>query len=295
MSAQRLALGTVQLGLPYGIANRSGQMDAATSASLLSAARRAGVDTLDTAAAYGDSERRLGEIGVQAWRVVTKLPPAMPDGGDAATWVESALRASLERLCLPRVHALLMHRSEPLLGSQGPALVRGLELVRAAGLVERVGVSIYDPSELEALWPHFRPDIVQVPLNILDRRLISSGWSERLVEAGVEVHVRSVFLQGLLLMAPHERPTAFGRWERLWQAWDAWLDESRQTRLRACLGFVLAQPGIARAVVGVDDAVQLNGILAATEQAEAQAGSAIPTDLVCDDLDLINPARWQAA
>ena len=216
--SSRIALGTVQFGLSYGIANRFGQVSRKEAARDPAHALAAGLDTLDTAIAYGDSELQLGEIGVQQWQVISKLP-ALPDAcTDVAGWVRDSVRGSLQRLRVPRLHGMLVHRSQDLLGSHGDALRRGLAAVKDAGMVEAVGVSVYAPEELEALESCMRLELVQLPLSIVDRRFVSSGWLTRLQRAGTRVHARSVFLQGLLLMDATARPARFNRWQRLWDA-----------------------------------------------------------------------------
>ena len=143
------------------------------------------------------------------------------------------------------------HRPEQLLSTQGDALYRALATLKDQGKIEKVGISIYSPDELDAIWPHFQFDLVQAPFNIIDRRLAASGWLTRLHQVKTEVHIRSVFLQGLLLMQAANRPATFNRWQPLWDQWHHWLDNQVLT-LEACMGFVLSEPKIDRVVVGVD-------------------------------------------
>jgi aryl-alcohol dehydrogenase-like predicted oxidoreductase len=283
----RLALGTVQFGLPYGIANKCGQVSEAETRAILEHARAAGIVMLDTAIAYGESERRLGEFGVEDWHVVSKLPP-IPAGAEVRAWVGTSVRGSLARLKLPKLHALLLHRSEELRGIKGDLLYSALIDVKHNGLVDKIGVSIYNPCELDALMPRFSLDIVQAPFNVLDQRIATSGWLRRLYGQGIDVHVRSVFLQGLLLMTRERRPERFRKWESIWDAWHAWLDEQRLTPLQACLGFALAQSEIAQIVVGVDSKAQLQEVLANN----APIDVAPPSTVISTHPDLINPSSW---
>jgi aryl-alcohol dehydrogenase-like predicted oxidoreductase len=287
----KLALGTVQFGLRYGVANTSGQVAPAAIAAILLRARQAGIDTLDTAIAYGDSETRLGDVGMESWRVVTKLP-ALPDGvADVFEWVESQVRGSLQRLKLARVDGLLLHKTSDCLGPHGATYVRALNELKARGWVRSAGISIYDPAELDALWPVWQPDIVQAPCNVLDRRLIQSGWLEKLRQAGVRLHIRSVFLQGLLLLPKARRPDSFSTWATLLDRWLDWCVEHEVTPPQAALGFILSLPGVERLVVGVDSGAQLDEILAATN-----AEVAVPPDDLCSrDRALIEPSRWKLA
>lgn len=286
----KLALGTAQFGLAYGIANQAGQVSRQEVERIVHRARAAGLTMLDTAMGYGDSEQRLGAIGMRDWHVVSKLPAIPGDCEDVGRWVSGAVEQSLQRLGVDRLYALLLHRPGELLEQRGAELYAALQSVRRAGLVERIGASIYAPSELDLLVPRFAFDVVQAPLNVVDARLIESGWLQRLARHGTEVHVRSVFLQGLLLMPPEARPVKFGRWSRLLESYDRWLARTGHTAAQACLGYVLGFPDVARVVIGVDTAAQLDQLVAAA----SASGVDVPVQLRCDDVDLINPARWAA-
>lgn len=285
----RLALGTVQFGLAYGVANQAGrQVSRDEAAAILDLAWSSGMDTLDTAIAYGESEQRLGEIGVERWQIVSKLP-AMPAAcPDVSDWMHKAVADVLKRLGKAHLRGLLLHRPQELLEQNGQALYDALGSLKQCGLVEKVGISIYDPQELDVLMPRYRFDLVQAPFNVLDRRMITSNWLAMLKQSGTEVHVRSVFLQGLLLMNASNRPPRFKKWDKLWDTWHQWLADSRLSPLQASLGFALAQAGIDRVIVGVDTVHQLEGILSA---ANAPMPS-LPDELNCEDIDLINPSRW---
>jgi len=284
----RLALGTVQFGMAYGIANQAGQVGRDETAAILDHAWAAGFDTLDTAIAYGESEQRLGEIGVSQWQVVSKLPAIPESCTDVAAWVQESILGSLGRLRIPRLRGLLLHRPQQLLGSQGDALYRALVANKDQGKVEKIGISIYGPDELDAIWPRYQFDLVQAPFNIMDRRLTTSGWLARLHQASTEIHIRSVFLQGLLLMEAAKRPTAFNRWEPLWQQWHRWLLTQKLTPLQACLGFVMLHPEIHRIVVGVNGVQQLREIEAASRMSVMD----LPGEFEGVSAELINPSKW---
>jgi aryl-alcohol dehydrogenase-like predicted oxidoreductase len=285
----RLALGTVQFGMEYGVTNCSGQVGTDDVIEILGSARDSGIDTLDTAIAYGESEARLGEAGVTGFQVVTKLPPMPAAVEDPYAWAFRELRGSLSRLQVPSVYGLLLHRSEILTGAHGPAIVQAMLEIKSKGLAEKIGVSIYAPEELERVFKVVSVDLVQAPLNFLDRRLIDSGWAAQLKDRGVELHARSPFLQGLLLMPGAARPLQFAKWSPLWQRWDSWLKETCQTPLQAALGFVLAQPEVDRFVFGVDGIAQLEEVLLAAQS----KGVPVPDDLRSGDPELINPSNWQ--
>ncbi|HZL30512.1 MAG TPA: aldo/keto reductase [Pseudolabrys sp.] len=285
---RRFALGTVQFGLAYGIANEAGQVSFAEAAKIVALATEGGIDTVDTAIGYGDSERYLGEIGMTGFNVVTKLSP-MPAGLiDVAAWVNAQIDASVARLGIAQVHGVLLHRPQELLGPNGQALFKALCGLKEKSLTRKIGVSIYSPAELESLTAKFRFDLVQAPLNLLDRRLATTGWLQRLKDHAIEVHTRSAFLQGLLLLPRHGIPAKFVRWNGLWDRWHAWLESHKEGAVRACLAYPLSLPGVDRIIIGTDSAEQLQNILTSATLASKVR---LP-DLACDDEDLINPARW---
>lgn len=286
----RLALGTAQFGSSYGVANRTGAVSERELSAILETAKAAGLTVLDTAALYGNAESRLGEAGVNGWRIVTKLPPLPADAGDIEQWALNAIHDSLARLRQPSVFGLLLHRANDLRGPRAAELYAALSVAKKQGLVSKIGVSIYSPSELDDLPSTFKFDLVQAPLNVFDRRLVSSGWLDRLAGEGAEVHARSVFLQGLLLMRSADRPAYFARWSPQLAAWTSWFESHHLTAEKACLDFVLSHPSIAQVVIGVDTVSQLRDLIAA---ANAPAAALAPSTLAVDDAGLIEPFRWK--
>lgn len=288
---KRIALGTANfcLSSSYGINNSKVSIDQV--AQILKLASSAGVDTLDTAIAYDGSEQCLGEIGVSSWKVISKLPEIPVDTADISSWVEQSVYESLQRLQISQLYGLLLHRPNQLLSPQGKVLYQSLNLIKKQGLVKKIGVSIYHPNDLELLCNNFSFDLIQSPFNVLDRNLEKSGWLHKLKKLGIEIHVRSVFLQGLLLMKPLTRPSYFNRWKPLWDEWEQWLVNAELTPLQGCLGYVLSNPNIDRVIVGIDSREQLQEILTA---ATTTGTIPLPPDtLYCNDPNLINPALWK--
>jgi|TARA_Y100001949_G_scaffold168132_1_gene166519 hypothetical protein len=288
MLSSKLALGTAQFGLDYGISNKSGKISQENAVGLLSYAKNKGINTIDTAVAYGNSEQVLGSIGIDGWEIITKLP-ALPEGeADIESWVDRQIDGSLGRLGVNSVYGLLLHRPQQLLGPFGHKLIIALERLKRQGVVKKIGVSIYQPEELDLIYKVMDLDLVQSPLNILDRRLIDSGWLARLKALGVEVHARSVFMQGLLLMSAAQRPEKFERWQSIWIEWDRWLVSNEVDPVVACLGFALSESFVDKIVVGVENSAQLESLIRALGVSLPK----VPASISSQDLDLLNPARW---
>ena len=287
----RIGLGTVQWGVDYGVANRDGRTPPAEVARIVAAGRAAGLRMLDTAALYGEAESVLGEQDLGGLQVVTKTPRYVhaPITAADADDLKATLDRSLTRLRLSSVHGLLAHHADDLLVPGGERLIDALLSLREAGKVERIGVSVYDGDQIAAVLERFTPDLVQLPLNVFDQRLIADGSLARLAALGVDIHVRSVFLQGLLLMPPDSVPAWFDPWRDALCAWHAACAARQVLPQQAALAFVCDLPEVGCCLIGVQSRAQLEQSLAGLDAAPAL--DAAP--FACSDPALLNPVNWR--
>jgi aryl-alcohol dehydrogenase-like predicted oxidoreductase len=296
-AAGRLALGTVQWGMPYGISNRSGLPSADTVSELLSDARAAGVNLLDTAWAYGKAESVLGEkkAAQSGFLLVTKTRPLRGTNlgpQDAAAMVVEAFRESLEKLGAQAVYGLLVHHADDLLGACGDAVWAALQELQSEGLVRKIGCSLYSPQQFFDLRARYAMELVQLPYSIYDQRYVTSGMADVTQEQNVEVHVRSAFLQGILLSRPEQLLPGFAsvrdHHQALWCAYES----LGLSAVRATIGFCMACPGIDRVVVGCEDRRQLTEILAAASGPLPVGAVNSLAQLAVHDEAILNPGRW---
>lgn len=288
---EKLGLGTVQWGVAYGISNQVGKTDPDEVREILSAARRAGVKVLDTASLYGDAESVLGANRLESFKIITKTPRF------ATRFIEDqhvdqmfyTFNRSLEKLVVDRVDGLLAHHAQDILADGGERLVAGMERLKGRGKVSKIGVSIYDGEQLDGLLRRFTPDLVQLPLNVFDQRLIHSGWLQRLHDRGVEIHVRSVFLQGLLLMPLENIPTYFEPIRSLLARWHAAAQEQGMSLVQAALAFVRDLPEVDHVLIGVESVSQFQACL----QDFSTPASFDAAGLACDHPAFVNPVLWR--
>ncbi len=202
-----LCLGTVQLGMKYGVNNELGrQPTLEESYAILQGALDMGIYCFDTASAYGTAETVLGEFGLpkrydisqRSTRVISKLRPNCPD--DAET-VLKEIGDSLSRLHAKNLYGYMLHRFSDLFCK---GIMGGLIRARDEGLVNHIGVSVYEPQEAIDVLLDGRLDMIQIPYNALDMRLDRNGFFTMAKERRIEIYARSAFLQGLLLMAPEQ-------------------------------------------------------------------------------------------
>ena len=244
-----LGLGTVQFGLPYGFTNASGQVAEAEVTDILQYAMGSGSSTLDTASEYGTSELVLGNVGVSSFEVVTKFPAQIP-AENPTSWAISSVASSLRRLRVPNIHAMLFHRPEHVSAFDPDSLQSCIDELKLVGYVQKVGVSVYSPSDLHDVLQVFTPDIVQLPYNAFDQRFRTSGWLDRLSALNVDVHIRSVFLQGVLLEGLDRLPVRFKRWDDQIEHWSHVCEDFGGDRIAVALAAV-KHPAINRFFVGL--------------------------------------------
>jgi aryl-alcohol dehydrogenase-like predicted oxidoreductase len=292
--AARLVLGTAQFGMAYGITNRRGQVSETEAAQILAEACAAGITTVDTAGGYGASEAVLGKClaDFPDIAVITKTPAVAGDAVTAADVdaVRAGLEQSLARLRRPQLGALLLHHGRDLMRPGGERLAQALVTLKSEKLAACIGVSIYDGAELDGVLTHFNPDIVQLPLNLFDQRLIRSGHIARLQAAGIEIHARSPFLQGLLLADAASLHPYFAPFRPHFARYVAFLTKSGLTPLQASLGFALNKSGADRVVTGVAGLNELREILEATRALPEMLPAM--TELALDEPALVDPRKW---
>lgn len=244
MKINKLALGTVQFGLDYGIANKRGKTPFREIKSILELCRNNGISLLDTASAYGDAEHLMGVAGIADFKVVSKF---LPNSGKDA--LEKQLAATLLNLKTEQLYGYLAHRPVELL--KQPWEWTLLQEKKASGTIQKLGFSLEKPTDLHALLDNdLIPDLIQVPYNYLDRRFEAD--LEILKKEGIEIHARSSFLQGLLFMDPQQLSSFFEPIKPV-------LADLKKTPnlIGELLNFVIASGLVDRVIIGVESLAQL--------------------------------------
>ena len=289
----KLGLGTVQFGLPYGISNKSGQVSAAEVNKILLLAASSGINVIDTAACYGNSESVLGANLplVHDFSIVTKTLPLKTNkiGLEDVAKVEAGFYNSLHQLGQSSVHGLLIHHSADLLNPGGDYLYSALKRWKSEGLVKKIGVSVYDKEEVDRLFERYTFDIVQLPLNVFDQRLVQDGTLQWLYQESVEIHVRSAFLQGLLLMPTTSLPPYFMNLKSHHAAYYKVLEQAEISPLEGALGYLHNQPQISSVLIGVETSMQLQQCLLAARNIPALDFSSF----AIDKSKILDPRNWR--
>ena len=285
----RIVLGGAQLGLPYGILNGGETLSSEEVARILDTAVDHGIDSIDTAIAYGQSESVIGETAQNRFNIISKLPPLPSEVSNVSEWVHMQVDASLARLNCKSLDALLLHRPQDLVEQHGAELYAAINSLKIKKIIQRFGISIYAPDELDGIIGKLDINVVQAPLNVFDRRIL--GVIDQLTARNIEVHVRSVFLQGVLIVSPKDRPQRFQPWSEHFAQFDTWVHSTGLSAMACCLGFALQQPGVAKLVIGTTSAESLTEIMNSVPNIHLE----VPADLQSSSEQLIDPRVWGVA
>ena len=278
----KLALGTAQFGLDYGVTNSEGKVQVEEVELILGCAKENSINTLDTAASYGNSEEVLGSIGISDFQIITKTIP-LKNGVDE---VIKHFQQSLTFLNKSSVNGLLIHNVNEIEHKNFNTLFKELTELKRQGLVNKIGFSIYTPEQVDFLLKNFDFDLIQVPFNIFDNRLIQGGQLQALNNKGIEVHARSVFLQGVILDF-NNLSNYFSPWKKEFSIYQETVKDNGLSLLECALNFVLNIREIDKVLVGVNSERQLKEIIQAVKRRSNL--SAYPIN----DINLLNPSLWK--
>jgi len=283
----KLALGTVQFGLDYGISNTQGQVPENQVREILDFCRQHDINTLDTAAAYGQSEAVLGKLLPDFnFQVVSKLAP-----GSAPAKVFPQFHHSLEKLKQNQLYGYLVHDYATY--EKQPGIYDEILKLQTAGLIQKVGFSLYYPAHLEKILQNDLPlQLVQIPLNVFDQRF--AYLLPALAARNIEVHARSIFLQGLFFKTTTNLPEFFSSLQPALQTIQD-ISESAGIPLPALLlSFVHGFPEVSKLVIGVTSVAELVANISYVHALEALTPYlASLKNLACTDENLILPFNWK--
>ena len=276
---QSLVLGTAQWGNPYGVTNTQGRLTDETLAEIIAVAKQSGIRAIDTAGIYGDAESRLAPWAA-GFTITTKVRGADPNT------IPAQLQASLAALGQGSIDACLIHDWALLTDAQAKASAEQLEDMQRQGLVQQIGVSAYDETDLNravSIFGHL--EIAQVPINVLDGRLTNANILQTLASNGTRIQARSVFLQGLLAA---RSDTQLGQHPDVIKFHD-WCDARAASPIDVSLSFIKKLPWVSSVVAGVTSAAEFAEISASWNSNIETVGL---DGLGSGDMKLLDPRQW---
>jgi aryl-alcohol dehydrogenase-like predicted oxidoreductase len=246
---------------------------------------------------YGESESILGQILQDSvdFHIITKSIPIRKDQIDNSDLelIKAVFKESLRKLKRDKVYAFLIHHADDLLVPGGDRIYRYLQTLKGEGLVEKIGVSVYPKDDIGRLLSLYDIDIVQLPLNVLDQRLLLDGTISDLKSRQIEIHVRSLFLQGLILMPFNELPSYFAPVVPILRKYHQFLHDSNLTSLEGAYYFAQKVPQIDAIVIGVNNCPQLIDNARSFSKALTLMIQVDFKEFSFNDEEMLNPSLWR--
>ena len=284
----KIALGTANFGQKYGLAKKNIKSNKKVK-KMLKFSNNSSIKLIDTSNNYGSSEALLGKNNLKSFKIITKLKILINEkkNNNLENIVFKKVKKSLFKLNIKKLYAILLHKSDDLKGNNKHTLIKVLKKLKKKNLVSKIGVSIYDPKELDFIWSFWKPDIVQCPFNILDRRIYESGWLNKLKKNKIEIHVRSIFLQGLLLRNEKSIPKKFKKWKNIFKKWTNYCKDENISKIQGCINFIKSFKKISYVIIGFENINQIKKTIKYFNNSKKNY-----TSLICNDIKLINPQLW---
>jgi aryl-alcohol dehydrogenase-like predicted oxidoreductase len=284
----KIALGTANFGQKYGLAGKIIKSDKKIK-KIIQFANNSKIKLIDTSNNYGSSETLLGNNNLKNFKIITKLKISNDEkkSNNLENIVFNKVEESLLKLNIKKLYAILLHESNDLKSNKRHKLIKVLKKLKKRNLVSKIGISIYNPKELNFIWPFWKPDIVQCPFNILDRRIYESGWLKKLKKNKTEIHVRSIFLQGLLLQNEKSMPRKFKKWKNIFKKWNNYCKKENISKIQGCINFIKSFKKISFVIIGFEDIKQVKNIISYFENDRKSY-----TTIACNDIRLIDPRLW---
>lgn len=281
---QKIAIGTAQFSNNYGITNNQ-IINQKNISNILKDGLSLQITTIDTAPEYYNVEKKLGKFNLENFDLITKTALNENDKIIDYKELESNIKKSFSNLNTKFLYALLIRSPVTLLKDKN--LLDTILSFKNKNLISKIGYTLYDVEELERLYEYFKPDIVQIPYSIVDQRFEKKNWISKMHNDGVEIHVRSVFLQGLLLSDPNEIPHKFNKYKNFFKKLDFWIKENKVSKLQACLNSILNDKRISKIVIGINNRNSLHEI-----NRIKKTSLYYPKWIKLNDKRIIDPREW---
>lgn len=286
---KKFILGTAQFSGNYGIL--SNNISIGEIKKIFSYLKKNKMYVLDTSTEYKKADRKIGKSLKSSWKVITKIDISKfytKESNQIEKFIINKLNKHKKNLKVKSIDTLLTHKSECLLKKRGRVIYNVLKKLKNKNYFKKFGYSIYSFNDFEKISNSLKPDIIQCPYNVFDRRLENKKILYLIKSNKIKIHVRSVFLQGLLLLNVNNIPKKLKVFRNKFQVWNNWLTLKNLDPITACLNFVLKNRNIDKIVIGVNSFRQLKQIL----ETKNQKKIFFPKTISVNNLKLLNPSKW---
>ena len=285
----KFVLGTAQFSGKYGILKK--YVHRTEIKKILNYVKKKKLFFLDTSIEYKNSDKKIGLIKSKKWRVITKIKfnkkyYQNKDVSSLKKIVIKKLNSTKKNIGINNFETLLVHNFEELDYNLKKKIYKTLISIKNSKLIKKFGFSIYNFDKLEKTMKYFLPNVIQCPYNIFDRRFEKKSLLRLIKKNKIEIHARSNFLQGLLLISYKSLPSRIIKWKDHFKTWDKWIEKNKISKLDASLNFVLLNKNIKKIVIGVNSKKELDKIL------KMKKTKVIFPNFKIKNKGLLNPSKW---
>jgi aryl-alcohol dehydrogenase-like predicted oxidoreductase len=282
----KLVIGSAQLGMNYGLFHNR-KINHKEFKKIEKIILKSKINFIDTAISYGDSENIIGSSKLKNLHIITKIKLPSKKNIQVRDWTLKEISKSLYKLKIKKIYGVLIHDYKDLLGKFGKDYLLSLQELKKKKIIKKIGISIYDSHEIQKIWKFWKPDLIQVPFNPLDNRILDSGWVDVFKKFKVKIFARSVFLQGLLINEDNSF-IVNKNYLILLNKFKNWCYKNNISLLQACIHFVKQFKKIDYLVVGFNNYNQLKEIIDVFKKKQI----IIPRNFSTNKKNLIDPRKW---
>ncbi len=288
-----LGIGTVQFGLDYGISNKQGKTEFKEVKKILNYAKLKNIQILDTASVYGSSEEVLGEMSLKNnFKIVTKISLLKEQNRSIKKklyTLKKAFKKSLINLKIDSIYGVLFHNADDIINTDGEYLFDELLKYKELGLIKKIGISAYTENQIVKVLNKYKIDLIQIPVNIFDQRLINSGILKELKKKNIEIHARSPFLQGLIFINPKNLSSHFDSVKPLLQKFHKTLKEKNLSPIEVAIAYLNQIKEIDTIICGINNKNQLEELCKISVK---NININEFKDFYINNEQIINPSNW---
>ncbi len=294
----KISIGTAQLGLPYGINNsRKKSIRLNEFKKILLSSNKKKINSIDTAIAYGDSEKKIGQILSKLnlknnFNITTKLPKIRHKKSNIIKdYVEEMSYQSLRKIGIKKFYSVLIHDIQDIKSNKKDIIFNALKNLKKKKITKKIGISCYSLKDLEKIIKSYKFDIVQIPFNIFDNRVLDKKILSLLKRKKIEIQIRSVFLQGLLLMQFNKIPKKLQKFKLL-SKWRDFLIKYNLSPLEICISYVKTFNFYKNVIFGFDNYKQFKEVVKLYEKKIFNKNLNYMNKILKNNSNLINPSKW---
>jgi aryl-alcohol dehydrogenase-like predicted oxidoreductase len=282
----KLVIGSAQLGMNYGLFNNK-KISGKEFKKIEKLVLKSKINFIDTATGYGESEKIIGKSKLKNLHIITKIKLPNKKNINVKSWLLKEISQSLSKLKIKKIYGVLIHNYKDLLGKHGKNYLLSLQELKRKNMIKKIGISVYEPQDIKKIWNLWKPDIIQVPFNPIDNRMLDSGWFNILKKFKVKIYVRSIFLQGLLI----NENSSFKinkNYKIILNKYKNWCSRNNISLMQGCLHFVKQFKKIDYLIVGFNNYNQLKEIIDVFKKKQIN----IPRKFSTNKINLIDPRKW---